>query len=190
MKLAAALLALAFAPGTDEEVVQRVHVRFAGGDVLGASCRSVIARNAEPGFATIHFQYRIAAARRDAAGQYAAKVTFTLNDVVITMPSSISWARMTEADRDRAEGLRRAILHHEIGHVRIAEAVRDDLNTHEPVVAPDLFAFRAAADAIGREGFERFKREEREYDALTEHGRKQHVAPGDLAGPDTVIRCS
>ena len=48
----------------------------------------------------------------------------------------------------------------------------------------------AALSARGRDGFARFKREERNYDALVAHGRLQHVAPGALAGPDTVIRCS
>jgi hypothetical protein len=76
---------------------------------------------------------------------------------------------MTQADHERAENLRRAIYHHEIGHVRVAEAVRD---------------------ALGREGFDRFKREERSYDESTNHGRRQHLAPGDLAGPDTIIRCA
>jgi hypothetical protein len=73
--------------------------------------------------------------------------------------------------------------------VRVAEAVRDELNAGAPIAAPDPFALRAAADARGRDGFDRFKREEREYDALTDHGRKQNAAPGDLAGPDTVLLC-
>ncbi len=54
---------------------------------------------------------------------------------------------------------------------------------------PDVFAFGAAARARGRDGFARFTREEQEYDTLTDHGRKQHLAPGDLAGPDTVLLC-
>jgi hypothetical protein len=190
MKLVAALLALAFASGTDDEVLQRLHVRVVGGELAGASCRSVIARNAEAGFATIHFEYRLTGAHHAGSGPYMGKLTFALNDVVITMPSSIVWSRMTDTDRTHAEGLRRAILHHEIGHVRVAEAVRDELNAGAPVVAPDPFALRAAADARGRDGFDRFKREEREYDALTEHGGKQHAAAGELAGPDTIIRCS
>jgi predicted secreted Zn-dependent protease len=97
---------------------------------------------------------------------------------------------MTDADRVRADALRRAIVHHEIGHVRVAEAVRDALNAaREPIVAPDVFAFRADSDDIARSGFERFKREELEYDELTDHGRRQQTAPGALAGPNTALHC-
>ncbi len=96
---------------------------------------------------------------------------------------------MERDDREHAIALRRAIYHHEVGHVRIAEAVRDALNASSTVAAPDRVAFADAADAVGRDGFDRFKREEHEYDALTDHGRKQHLAPGDLAGPDTALIC-
>ncbi len=185
-----ALLAIAFAPGTDEEVVQRAHVRFSTAELVGASCRDVIAGAPEPGEANIVFEFTIVGGRRAAAGRYTGKVAFALNDVVITMPKSISWPHMTQADHERADALRRAIYHHEIGHVRVAEAVRDALNEHDALVAPDPFALRAVADALGREGFDRFKREERSYDEMTSHGRRQRLAPGDLAGPDTIIRCS
>jgi predicted secreted Zn-dependent protease len=186
----AALLAIAFAPGTDEEVVQRAHVRVAGERLVGASCHDLISGAPELGVATIGFEFQLTGGRRIAAGRYTGKLTFALNEVVIAMPASISWAHMTQADRERAENLRRAIFHHEVGHVRVAEAVRDALNEHDPLTASDPFALRAAADALGREGFDRFKREERSYDESTSHGRRQHLAPGDLAGPDTIIRCS
>jgi predicted secreted Zn-dependent protease len=184
------LLAIAFAPGTDEEVVQRAQVRFTTTDLVGPSCRDAIAGATEPGQANIGFGFRIVGARRTAAGRYIGTIAFSLNEVVIAMPKSISWAHMTRTDHKRAETLRRAIYHHEIGHVRVAEAVRDALNEHDPLTAPDPFALRAAADALGREGFDRFKREERGYDEITDHGRKQHLAPGELAGPDTIISCS
>jgi predicted secreted Zn-dependent protease len=188
-RILAALLAIAFAPGTDEEVVQRAHVRFSTTELVGASCRDVITGAPEPGEASIAFEFKIVGARRTAAGRYTGNLAFALSTVVITMPKSISWPHMTPIDRERADTLRRAIYHHEIGHVRVAEAVRDALNEHDQLVAPDPFALRAAADAFGREGFERFKREERSYDELTSHGRKQHLAPGELAGPDTAIVC-
>jgi predicted secreted Zn-dependent protease len=184
-----ALLAIAFAPGTDEEVVQRAHVRFAASDLVGASCRDVVAGAPEPGEASIAFEFKIVGGHRTAAGRYTGKVAFALTDVVISMPKSITWPHMTPADHARAETLRRAIYHHEVGHVRVAEAVRDALNEHDALVAPDPLALRAAADALGREGFDRFKHEERSYDELTDHGRKQHLAPGELAGPDTSIVC-
>jgi len=187
--LTATLLAIVFAAGTDAEVVERAHVRFTGADLVGPSCTGVMAGTAEPGLAAIRFQYRVTEGRRAASGRYTGKITFTLADVTITMPTSIGWPQMTHADHERADALRRAIYHHEVGHVRVAEAVRDELNARDVLVAPDPFAFGAAADAAGREGFERFQREEREYDALTDHGRKQHLAPGALAGPDTVLVC-
>lgn len=187
--LALVLLVITVGPGTDEDVVQRDHVRFAGGEIVGASCADVIAGIAEPGEAGIAFQYKLSGDRRPATGDFGGRVTFSLGDVVITMPKSIAWSHMSGADRQRAETLRRAIYHHEIGHVRVAEAVRDELNGRGQIVAPDAFAFRAAADAAGRDGFERFRSEERAYDAETDHGRKQHLAPGVLAGPDTVIQC-
>jgi len=189
-RLLAALLAIAFAPGTDEDVVQRAQVRFATSDLIGSSCRDVIAGAPEPGQANIAFEFRVVGANRIAAGRYTGTIAFRLGQVVIEMPKSIAWAHMSRTDHDRAENLRRAIYHHEIGHVRVAEAVRDALNEHDALFAPDLFALQAAADALGREGFDRFRREERGYDELTDHGRKQHLAPGELAGPDTIIRCS
>jgi len=187
--LVAALLVLAVGPGTDEDVVQREHVRFAGSAIVGRSCEGVIAANVEPGEAAIAFEYRLNGGRRAGTRDYVGSVTFSLGDVLITMPKSIAWSHMSQADRERAETLHRAIYHHEVGHVRIAEAVRDELNAHGAITAPDAFTFKAAADAAGREGFERFRAEERAYDAATDHGRKQHSAPGVLAGPDTVIVC-
>jgi predicted secreted Zn-dependent protease len=184
-----ALLIVAVGPGTDEEVVQREHVRFAGGAIVGRSCDDVISGIAEPGEAGIAFQYKLSGTRRPGEHDYTGRVTFSLGDVVITMPSSIAWTHMSPSDRQRAETLRSAIYHHEVGHVRIAEAVRDELNAHGDVTAPSPAAFQAAADRIGHDGFDRFRAEERAYDAFTDHGRKQHAAPGVLTGPDTVIVC-
>jgi predicted secreted Zn-dependent protease len=186
--LVVALLIIAVGPGTDEDVVQRDHVRFTGGEVVGSSCDAVIAGITEPGNAAIAFQYKLSG-RRTGPNRFTGRVTFSLGEVVITMPNSIGWAHMTQADRRHAETLRQAIYHHEVGHVRIAEAVRDELNARAEVAAPDPFAFQAKADALGRDGFDRFRAEERDYDAFTDHGRKQHLAPGVLAGPDTLIVC-
>jgi hypothetical protein len=188
--LAAALLATALATGSDDEVIARLHVQVDARDLYVSSCRDVFAHDPEPGLATIGFRYQIAGAHRLATGEYSGTVVFGLGDIVVQVPGVIAWPRMSTADRHRAEAIRIAIVHHEIGHVRIAEAVRDALNAHAPIVAPDPFAFRAEADAVGRAGFERFKREERDYDALVDHGRRQHIAPGDLGGTDTILRCS
>ena len=124
------------------------------------------------------------------AGRYDGKVTFSLGAVTIHMPHAIVWERMTEGDREHANALRHAIYHHEVGHVRIAEAVRDALNASGAVSSRDRAGFSAAAESVGRAGFARFKREERAYDALTDHGRNQRAAPGELAGPNTVLLCS
>lgn len=187
--LVTALLVTAVAAGSDAEVISRLHVHVDAHDLSVSSCRDVVTGNPEAGLATIGFRYRIADARRLPSGQYGGTIVFELGDVTVDVPKSITWPEMTEADRARAEALRRAIIHHEIGHVRVAEAVRDALNAHAPILAPDAFAFRADTDAAGRAGFERFTREEREYDELTDHGRRQHDAPGALAGPDTVLHC-
>jgi predicted secreted Zn-dependent protease len=186
--LTAVLAATALGAGSDDEVVQRVHARIVGYDVVASSCHNVFAGVAEPGTATFDFRYQITGERH--AGEYGGKVVFSLDDVAIHMPASIAWKSMSAGDRERANALRHAIYHHEVGHVRIAEAVRDALNDANAVTAPDRLAFSAAAETAGREGFARFRREERAYDALTDHGRKQHAAPGDLAGPDTVLLCS
>jgi predicted secreted Zn-dependent protease len=185
--LLAAVLATALAAGTDDEIVQRVHARIVGYDVAAASCHVVFAGVAEPGSALFDFRYQITGVPHN--GRYRGNVTFSLGDVTIRLPRSIVWKGMSEGDRERVNALRRAIYHHEAGHVRIAEAVRDALNAGDTINAPDRFAFSAAADAAGRDGFDRFKREEREYDALTDHGRKQHLAPGEFAGPDTALIC-
>jgi hypothetical protein len=181
------LLATVLAAGSDDEVVQRVHARIVEYDVAAASCNDVFADVAEPGSALFDFQYQITGVGR--TGRYDGKVTFSLGSVTIHAPRSIAWMGMNATDRERANALRRAIYHHEVGHVRIAEAVRDALNASGAVSAPDRAAFSAAAEAAGRAGFSRFKGEEREYDALTDHGRNQRAAPGDLAGPNTVIVC-
>ncbi len=121
--------------------------------------------------------------------RYTGRLTFSLGEVVIHLPRTIAWPGMSDADRERVARLRHAIEHHEIGHVRVVEAVRDTLNAHDVLIEPDVSTFAAVVHATGRDGFERFKREEREYDALTDHGRKQHLAPGELAGPDTALIC-
>jgi hypothetical protein len=187
--LAGVLAATALLAGSDDEVVQRLHVRFEPYDLVASSCRDVVARNPESGSAIFQFRYEISGGHFLAPHRYTGKVAFSLGDVAIRLPRTIVWPHMSDADRERAAHLRRAIEHHEVGHVRVAEAVRDALNADDMPVEPDVFAFGAEAHARGREGFERFKREEREYDALTDHGRKQHLAPAELAGPDTVLPC-
>jgi len=187
--LVAVLLATTVAAASDGDTIARLHVRIDARDLNVSSCHDVV-DEPEAGLATIGFRYQVANTHSVATGQYTGSVVFELGEIVVEVPKSIAWPEMTDADRGRAEALRRAIVHHEIGHVRVAEAVRDALNAHAPIVAPDLFAFRAEADAVGRAGFERFTREEREYDALTDHGRRQHAAPPNLAGPDTILHCS
>lgn len=188
--LVIALFALTLAPGSDEDVVQRLHIRFDTYDVSAESCGDAVTRNPEPGFASIQFRYTVADGHWLAPQRYTGKVTFALGDLVIHQPAKIAWPHMSLADHARARELRRAIEHHEIGHVRIAEAVRDALNAEQQtIVSPDVFAFGAEADARGRDGFARFRREERAYDELTDHGRRQHVAPGVLGGPDTELIC-
>jgi Bacterial protein of unknown function (DUF922) len=186
---AAAAYTVVLSQGADDDVVQRTHARFTGGELAGSSCDDAMDRAVEPGLATIGFRYEVEGLRREAGRQYVGHVVFSLGDVTITAPSAISWRHMSPLDHERAETLRRAIVHHEIGHVRVAEGVRDELNARDDVAAPDRLAFSAAANALGREGFARFKSQEREYDALTDHGRRQHIAPGVLAGPDSVIVC-
>jgi hypothetical protein len=187
--LVTTLLATAIAAAGDGELIARLHIRIDARDLSVTSCRDVVSHDPEAGLATIGFRYEIADVHRLATGEYTGTVVFGLGEIAVDVPKSIAWPEMTGADRGRAEALRRAIVHHEIGHVRVAVTVRDALNTHAPIVAPDPFAFRAEADAVGRAGFERFKREEREYDALTDHGRRQHAAPGALGGPDTMLLC-
>ncbi len=187
--LGAVLVATTLAAGSDDDVVQRLHVRYETYDLVAKSCHDVVARDPESGSTTFQFSYQVTGDHFLAPHRYTGKLTFSLGDIVIHLPRTITWPRMSDADRERAAQLRHAVEHHEIGHVRVAEAVRDALNAQDLPVEPDVFAFGAAAHAQGRDGFERFKREEREYDALTGHGLKQHLAPGDLAGPDTILIC-
>ena len=187
--VAAARSPVGFSEGSDDEVVQRTHARFVGGELSGSSCDDAVARAVEPGFATIVFNYQVSGLRRGAEREFVGRVAFSLGEVTITAPRAIVWPHMSLIDRERAETLRRAIVHHEIGHVRVAEAVRDEMNVRDAITQPDRLAFSAASDALGHEGFARFKSQEREYDAFTDHGRRQHAAPGALAGPDSVIVC-
>lgn len=182
------LLAAGVALG-DDAVIAQLHVRIEARDVAVTSCRDVM-NEPEAGLATIGFRFRIDDAHALGNGRYTGAVVFELGDVTVEVPKSISWPDMSAGDLERAEALRRAIVHHEIGHVRVAAAVRDALNdARTPIVAPDVFSFRAQADDAGRTGFERFTRAERDYDALTDHGRNQRAATGALAGPDTELRC-
>jgi predicted secreted Zn-dependent protease len=182
------LFAASLLSSGDEEVVQRVHARIVAENVAVQTCRDVQSRDPEPGLASIRFSYAIDGARTGTT-RYAGRVIFALGEVTIRIPKSIVWKGMTRADRERADAFVRAVYHHEVGHVRVAESLRDALNASSTISAADYFAFGAQADALGREGFERFKREEAAYDELTDHGRRQHLAPGDLAGPDTVLSC-
>jgi hypothetical protein len=176
--------------GSDDDVVRRLSVRFDETNVYGRSCREAVSRNLEMGDAAIHFQYSVSGAPEPGSTRYTGHVRFSLGEIVITMPRAIAWANMAPADRVRTDTLLGAIRHHEIGHVRVAEALRDELNVREPIAAADQFAFHAKADAVGREGFARFEHDEREYDRITDHGRRQNLAPGVLAGPDTAIACA
>jgi predicted secreted Zn-dependent protease len=188
--IVAALFLTAVAAGSDDEVLARLHVQVDAHDLTVSSCRNVFAGDPEAGLATIGFRYRVADAHALPGGQYTGTVVFELSTITISVPDTIRWPQMSQADRIHVDALRRAIVHHEIGHVRVAEAVRNALNPRAPIVAPDVFAFRAEADAVGRAGFERFTREEREYDALTDHGRRQNAAPPPLGGADTILQCS
>ncbi|HZX68353.1 MAG TPA: DUF922 domain-containing protein [Candidatus Elarobacter sp.] len=192
MKVSAAVvLAAALFGGSDEDVVSRLHVRFDERDLIVRSCLNVVGSGNEAGLATIRYRYRTENSRVLANGSYVGSIVFELGDIVVNAPRSIGWPQMSEGDRARSEALRRAIVHHEIGHVRVAETVRDALNARTTtIVEPDAGAFRAEIEAQGQAGFESFMREERAYDALTDHGRRQHVAPGPLAGADTVLQCS
>lgn len=184
-------LAVAFlAGGSDDEALRRTDAVVVGDDLVATSCRGVGAGAPELGNTTFRYGYRMAGENRPGSDHYVGRVTFSLGEIVVRVPKSISWANMTDRDHAEVEALRRAILHHEVGHVRVAESVRDALNAQPPIEAPDPFAFEAAADAAGRAGFERFRREEREYDDLTAHGRRQYAAPGVLAGPNTTLLCS
>jgi hypothetical protein len=189
--LAAVVLALAFLGGSDEDVVSRLHVRFDEHDFIVRSCMNVVGSGNEAGLATIRYRYRSENSRVLPNGSYSGTLVFELGDITVNVPRTIGWPQMTELDRTRSEALRRAIIHHEIGHVRVAETVRDALNAHTTtIVEPDASAFRAELESEGQAGFERFMREERAYDALTDHGRRQHVAPAPLSGPDTALQCS
>jgi len=188
--VAAALLAFVLGGGSDDSVVSRLHVRFDERDLVVRSCVGVVGTGSEVGLATIQYRYHTEGTHVLADGEYTGTVVFELGDIVVEVPRSISWPQMTATDRLRAEALRRAIIHHEIGHVRIAEQALAELNAHTTtVVEPNSNAFRTEMDAVGHAGFERFMSEERAYDALTDHGRRQHVAPPPFAGPDTSLQC-
>jgi predicted secreted Zn-dependent protease len=185
---AAVLLASSLLSASDEEVVQRVHARIVAENVVVQTCMDVQSRDPEPGLTSIRFYYEIRG-ERTGATRYTGRLTFALGEVTIRVPKSIAWKGMTQADRERADAFVRAVYHHEVGHVRVAEMLRDALNASSTISAPDYFAFGAQADTLGREGFARFKHDEAAYDDLTDHGRRQHLAPGDLAGTDTVLYC-
>ena len=191
MITALALLAITIAAGgSDDEVLKRNHVHIVANNLVVNLCNNESTGDAELGLTTFQFQYATTGLPHGAgATGYAGNVAFSLGEVVIYLPKAIVW-KGTGHERGRTEELRRAILHHEVGHVRVAEAVRDELNARPPLTAPDYFAFGAAADARGHDGFDRFIHEERAYDDLTDHGRRQHTAPGVLSGTDTTVHCA
>ena len=57
--LAAALAATALVAGSDDEVVQRLHVRYETYDLVAKSCHDSVARDPEAGSATFQFRYEI-----------------------------------------------------------------------------------------------------------------------------------
>jgi len=187
------LLALAVSAaligGADDAVVERYHVALRWTELRAASCENVVAAAPEPARTGFDFAYEIPPPHRRPDGAYEGAPAFELTHVVIEAPRVVAWPNMTEGDRERAEQFRRALLHHEVGHVLVAEESMRELAATPPVVAPDISSYADAAREAGATGEARFRRDQEAYEALTDHGRTQYRARGELRGRDTVLVC-
>lgn len=175
--------------GADDAIVQRYHVRMEWSDLRAPSCEGVEASAPEPARTGFDFSYEIPPPHRRDDGQYEGVPIFRLDQVVIQAPREVAWPDMTQADRARAEAFRRALLHHETGHVVTAENSMRALEATPLVVAPDIPSYIADMKAVAQAGEARFKHDQFVYESLTDHGRMQHRAPPPLGGRDTVLVC-
>ncbi len=175
--------------GADDAVVQQYHVRMAWTELRAPSCEEVGAIAPEPARTGFDFSYEIPPPHVRSDGAYEGVPIFRLDQVVIEAPSVVAWPRMTEVDRQHAESFRRALLHHEAGHVVTAERSMRALAETPPVVAPDVASYIARMREVASAGEARFRGDQQVYESLTDHGRMQHRAPGALGGRDTILYC-
>jgi hypothetical protein len=175
--------------GVDDAIVQRYHVRLQWTELRAPSCAAIVAQDREPAKTGFRFEYDVPAPQRGADGSYAGAPVFRLAEIVLQAPSVVAWPNMTETDKERAEAFRRALLHHETGHIQTAEASLRALADEAPITAPDQNTYIAEVQAAGAAGEQRFQRDQAAYESLTNHGLTQERAPGELRGRDTILVC-
>ncbi len=173
----------------DDAVVQQYHVRLAWTELRAPSCEGIGPMAPEPARTGFDFSYEIPPPRERPDGTFEGAPIFRLEQIVIEAPRVVAWPNMTEADREQAEAFRRALIHHEAGHVVTAERSLRALAETPPIVAPDIASYVARMRDVASAGEARFRRDQQTYESLTDHGRLQHRAPGALAGRDTVLVC-
>ena len=126
----------------------------------------------------------------DARQRYNGRAAFRIAHVTLRMPRSVDWPGMTARDRAAVDAMLAALRHHEVGHVRVAVAEVARLNALPLTVTPDAEAYRRTVTRRADDGMAALARAQREYDELTDHGRRQDRAGAVLAGPPTELICS
>lgn len=105
-----------------------------------------------------------------------------------------AWPRMTEANRTAVREYASALFVHEEGHERLAQDILAHYSNY-PLLGAGEGRDAALSDLRTEEGkywaeIQRYVKEREDaYDQLTDHGRKQSRATGDLAGKDVVLKC-
>jgi len=125
----------------------------------------------------------------DEQGRYYGRTVFAIRQVTLRLPRSVTWPRMTQADRSRVLTALAALRHHEVGHLRVAAAEVARLNAGAPTVTRDAEAYRRAEMGRQDAGLATVAAAQRAYDRLTDHGRRQERARGAARGPATELRC-
>jgi hypothetical protein len=195
---AAALVAVALATGapafpaaitaSDDAFLRAYGTTVVTHSVRIPACRAI---DALDGFAdaTIDVNAHVPFPGVDERGRYYGRTIFVIRHVVLRLPSSVTWPRMSDADRWRVRAALAALRHHEIGHVRVAAAEVARLNAGARTVTPDAEAYRRAEMRRQNAGLAAVAAAQRAYDALTDHGRHQERARGPARGPATELRC-
>jgi hypothetical protein len=125
---------------------------------------------------------------RESSDGYTGHLVVSVLDARIEL-TSYSWDRMTPAGADALQGIYRATLWHEIGHVRTLLASIDAINAQPAFSAASADSYTELAKEHGTAAAARVNADQTAYDRAAEHGLRQDAMPPPFAGPDTVVNC-
>lgn len=173
----------------DDEVLRAHPVVFEVRDVRQSRCDALDVNEGELARTIVDVRSRVPLPDVDKQLRYFGRPEFTIVRIRMRIPSSITWPEMTARDQRAAAATLAALRHHEIGHVRIAIAEVDRLNSAPFTVTPDPEVYRRRLVQRAEEGIATIARAQEAYDQLTDHGRRQDRASGVFHGARTELVC-